>query len=78
MLILSGRRRGGATPGVGSPNRLRPPNRATPLGQPPGWLRTALTARKETNQHFPAFAADIFSRGDLISGQASAINTHQP
>ncbi|WP_276310643.1 hypothetical protein [Rhizobium sp. CCGE 510] len=44
MLIPSERRRGGATPDAGSPNRRRPPNRATPLGQPPGWLRTALTA----------------------------------
>ncbi|MHC2526251.1 hypothetical protein ACVIEM_003336 [Rhizobium leguminosarum] len=65
MLIASARRRGGTFPCAGSPNRRRTPNRANLIGQPPGWLRTALTARKETNS-IPAPAADVFSRGAEI------------
>ncbi len=75
MLTAFVRRRGGANPDTYSLSRYRTPNRAHHIGQPPGWLRTALTARKETKR-IPAPAADVFSRGALIYGQASAINTH--
>ena len=70
------RRRDGALPDAWLSNRRRSPNRAYHIGQPPGWLWTALTARKETSS-IPAHAADVFSRDVLIQGSLRiAINTH--
>jgi hypothetical protein len=71
------RRRDGALPDAWLSNRRRSPNRAYHIGQPPGWLWTALTARKETNS-IPAHAADVFSRGVCSKDHTSAINTHRP
>ncbi|GAA3075431.1 hypothetical protein GCM10010520_23180 [Rhizobium viscosum] len=62
MLTRSVRRRGGASPDVGSPNRRRTPNRAHLIGQPPGWLKKALTVRKETNP-IPGFRRGCLSAG---------------